>query len=79
VETDRPKVDPQTAPYAQRQQNVRLEVSIEGAKRLPARWRLAGLGGSFYVFQDGKGKGQQGGIPCRLAALLANMDDRYGG
>jgi len=57
-ETVRQKEDPQTAPYAQRQQSVRLEVSIDGAKA-SGSLEIGGLGGSFYVFQDGKVTGNK--------------------
>jgi len=57
-ETDRQKIDPQTTPYTQRQQNVRLEVTIEGAKAAGSL-EIGGLGGSFYVFQDGKVTGNK--------------------
>ena len=52
-ETDRQKVDPQTTPYSQRQQNVRLDVTVEGAKA-SGSLEIGGLGGTFYVFKDGK-------------------------
>ncbi len=57
-ETDRQKIDPQPTPYAQRQQNVRLEINIEGAKA-SGSLEIGGLGGSFYVFQDGKVTGNK--------------------
>lgn len=51
-ETDR-TTDPFTITGVPRKQSVQLEVTVEGAKA-SGTLNLGGLGGTFYIFQDGK-------------------------
>jgi hypothetical protein len=55
--TDRP-ADPLTFTDAQRKQSVQLEVSIEDAKA-SGTLSIGGLGGTFYIFKDGKVAGNK--------------------
>jgi hypothetical protein len=56
-ETDRP-TDPLSATGNHRNQSVQLEVAIEGDKA-SGTLNLGGLGGTFYVFHDGKVTGNK--------------------
>lgn len=56
-ETDRP-ADPPSITGAHRNQSAQLEVSIEGDKA-SGTLSLGGLGGTFYIFQDGKVTGNK--------------------
>src|SRR5215471_2339368 len=56
-ETDRP-ANSQTTSSSSRSQGVQLEVTVDGDKA-SGSLSLGGLGGTFYVFQDGKVTGNK--------------------
>jgi hypothetical protein len=56
-ETDRPAIS-QATPNSSRSQSVQLEMTVDGDKASGAL-SLGGLGGTFYVFQNGKVTGNK--------------------